>query len=211
MPLILHQKPLADTQLCLWQVKESLEELEELFQSTEQEKRQLAELKYEKRKKEYIGARILLKYLLRPNASITYTDNKQPLVEGHHISISHTRDYIALLLNPKQPVGIDIEYLSNRVDRIKPKFLSQKEAQDIADQSHPYQTLLYWCAKECLFKLYGKGNVVFAKNLGIYQENGQWKAQFNKPDEQFTLNLHHFIHDKELLITYLVKNKKNRL
>ncbi len=205
MPLILHQKPIADAQLCLWQVKESLEELTQLFHSTQQEKAQLAELKYEKRKKEYIGARILLKHLLGPKATITYTHNRQPLVEGHHISISHTRDYIALLLSPTHKVGIDIEYLSNRVERIKHKFLSEKEAQDIADQKHSYQTLLYWCAKECLFKLYGKGNVIFAKNLGIYQEHGQWKAQFNKADEQFTLDLHHFIHDKELLITYLVK------
>ncbi len=72
----------------------------------------------------------------------------RPMVDGYHVSISHTRGYAALILSRHEPVAIDIEYYSTRVGRVLSKFVRPDEqATDTTSQ------LLHWSAKETVYKL----------------------------------------------------------
>jgi 4'-phosphopantetheinyl transferase len=42
-----------------------------------------------------------------------------------HISISHSHDKLAIIVNEKEATGIDIELIRDKVLKIKHKFLSQ--------------------------------------------------------------------------------------
>ena len=85
--------------------------------------------KSEGRKSEWLSVRVLLKELTGSEPDILYHDNGAPYLpeSSLHISISHTKGFAAVLLSPNKPVGIDIEYRSERIHRIKSRFLSETE------------------------------------------------------------------------------------
>lgn len=73
-----------------------------------------------------------------------------------HISISHTKGYAALILSDAEEVGIDIEYLSDRVERIAPRFIRYDEHAETT-----LQKLLLWSAKETVYKLFSEDALGF--------------------------------------------------
>ena len=87
---------------------------------------------------------------------ITHEESGKPVLDGWHISISHTKGYAAVLLSKNHEVGIDIEYVSERVKRIADRFLRPDEqAESVTD------LLLHWCAKEAIYKLYSELDLTF--------------------------------------------------
>lgn len=81
------------------------------------------------------------------------------------VSLSHTSNYAVAVVSLEEEVGIDIEKISNKLSRVAHKFLSEPE------RSHAGNDLLkmciYWCAKESLYKWYGKKNLSFKDNIYI--------------------------------------------
>lgn len=78
------------------------------------------------------------------------------LSNGMNISISHTKGCIAVIVSPNSMVSIDVEYISERVNRITEKFLREDE-----EAPTLLKKLLHWCAKETLYKLYSDDNLTF--------------------------------------------------
>ena len=72
------------------------------------------------------------------------------------ISISHTRGYAALILSDDSEIGIDIEYRSDRVERIASRFIRPDEKAETTDEK-----LLLWSAKEAVYKLFSEDNLLF--------------------------------------------------
>lgn len=80
------------------------------------------------------------------------------------ISISHCQGYAAAIAAAK-PVGVDVEVVSDRVQRVKDRFLSQQEQGILGvDDAH---LMLGWSAKEAVYKLYGERGLVFKDNMVI--------------------------------------------
>ena len=103
----------------------------------------------QKRTLEKEAERALLKEMLGGDApEIRHNADGAPLIAGYHISISHTRGYLAILLSERSRVGVDIEYRSDRVQRIASHFLRPDERPSTVDE-----TLLHWCVKEAVYKL----------------------------------------------------------
>jgi len=73
-----------------------------------------------------------------------------------HLSISHTKGYAALLLSETSEVGIDIEYRSDRVERIASRFIRPDEQAVTTDHK-----LLLWSAKETVYKLFSEDKLYF--------------------------------------------------
>lgn len=78
------------------------------------------------------------------------------LDDGRYISISHTKGYVALMLSEDHPVGVDIEYRSDRVAKIAHMFLRDDETTDDIDEQ-----LIIWCAKEAAYKLFSSDKLTF--------------------------------------------------
>jgi len=157
MPIVLHRNIDINTQLAIWKMSESLEELLHSLASIPEN------LKSNKRRKEWICSRLLLNHLA-PNTSIIYNQYGAPtLSEGSAISISHSNDYCAILVS-KQIASIDFELINTKAYRLKDKFITKQE-EELITKSEIYT--LIWCAKECLFKIYQKGNLIFKEDLII--------------------------------------------
>lgn len=81
------------------------------------------------------------------------------------ISLSHTGGWAAAVLHRSKPVGIDIEPIRDQFRRVVPRVLSTDE---IAHANDDFGRLaVYWCAKEALYKLYGKRNLTFREHLHV--------------------------------------------
>lgn len=74
------------------------------------------------------------------------------------ISISHTRGYAAILLSDSTETcgGVDIEYRSDRVQRIARRFIHDEEHAETTDDM-----LVLWSAKEAVYKCYSEDNLMF--------------------------------------------------
>jgi len=83
-----------------------------------------------------------------------------------YVSISHTSNYAVAVVSLEKEVGIDIEKISVKLRRVAHKFLSEPERLHAGDDL--LQMCIYWCAKESLYKWYGKKNLSFKDNIFIH-------------------------------------------
>lgn len=121
---------------------------------------------------QHLAGRYLLQYLYPdfPIELIRIADTKKPYLQDDplHFSISHAGEYAAAIISSTQRVGIDIEIVSPRVEKIKHKFLHSTELESIAHLSGDElinQLTLLWSAKEAVFKWWGKGGVDFSEMI----------------------------------------------
>lgn len=98
---------------------------------------------------------------------LCYTEERKPYLQGtnSHISISHSHDKLAIIVNDKENTGVDVELIRNKVNNIKHKFLCNEEIA-FANDNSIYLTVL-WAAKEAIYKAYGLKGVDFAENIFI--------------------------------------------
>lgn len=81
------------------------------------------------------------------------------------ISLSHTGGWAAAVLHRSRPVGIDIEPIRDQFRRVVPRVLSPDEL--IHADGDSGRLAVYWCAKEALYKLYGRRNLTFREHLHV--------------------------------------------
>jgi len=136
------------------------------------EKEQLSSLSNEFRKVEFLGVRSLRNKLsiLEP---INYTENRKPYLDGNQhmfISISHSKKYCALGASSSH-IGIDIEEVSPRIERISERFVHQDEVKFIG-ADHLLDLTKLWTMKEAMFKLNDRSGIEFKTELIIEEQTG---------------------------------------
>ena len=159
----------------VWKIEESLAYFEELFQGH-------PDIQNENRRLQWFASRYLASLMLgRPDA-IVKDDTGKPSLKtlAQNISISHSSGYAAVMLSKKYAVGIDVEAINPKIERVAHKFMQPEEIAAIAAEEKLKKITLYWSIKESLFKLYGWGGIEFKTQLLIepftLQQSGSCKA-----------------------------------
>ena len=123
--------------------------------------------------------------------------------DHRHISLSHSQDFAAVIVS-EHSVGIDIQYLTEKIERIAPKFMTTSEFASVGKAHRLEQLHVYWGAKESLYKAYGKRSLDFRDHIflddfvfSIY--GGQTTARVEK--ENF---IQHFNVSYRLLERYVL-------
>lgn len=123
------------------------------------------------RRIEYLAVRSLAKTMGADPKSILYLLSGKPFfIDGKlNISISHTKGYVAVLLSRTKYSAIDIEARSDRVLRVRKKFMHTEEENSLHGSGTDEVTglLLHWCAKEALFKAIPYEGINFVSELRI--------------------------------------------
>jgi 4'-phosphopantetheinyl transferase len=83
----------------------------------------------------------------------------------HHISLSHSYPYVVAQIDLTHSVGIDLEQPKEKLRNIAHRVFNQDEVKDAGDNL--VKLCIYWCAKESLYKIYGKRNLLFTDHLRI--------------------------------------------
>lgn len=187
MPVIYQHNINAGTKLAVWHIIEP----EEFFLAKVPA---AVGITHWHKRLQHLAGRYLLQELFPgfPYHLIEIATTRKPFLpaEDYHFSISHCGDYAAAMVSKNSRVGIDIEMITQKVLRVKDKFLHPSELEFIPSKI-PELTLT-WSMKEALFKYYGEGGVDFRENLRLSpflpMESGSVEAQllFN---ETITLQL----------------------
>lgn len=152
----------------VWKMEESSDELLSMLERRADYAPFLERVSAEKRRQEHLASRVLLKELLGEEARVDYRPTGAPFLARAplFISVSHTRDYVAVILDSR-PTGIDIEYRSDRILKIRSRFMSPEEEEGIDPEHEVEHLLIHWCAKETLFKIIGQEEVDFLRHLHV--------------------------------------------
>jgi phosphopantetheinyl transferase len=155
----------------IWKIEESWEELLRQLDCPEAYLPVLKRYKADSRKAEWLAVRVLLKELTGSEQAIAYRNTGAPYLPdaAWHISISHTKGFAAVALSPDKPVGIDIEYHSERIHRIKSRFLCEDEFQLLGDNPSTNELLVCWSAKETVFKMLDQKTADMQTDLHILE------------------------------------------
>ncbi len=130
---------------------------------------------------QHLAGRFLLPFLFDdfPLAEIQIADTKRPYLEkeAYHFSISHCGNYAAAIVSKYQRVGIDIELVSPKIQRVQHKFLGNQEydiaiknissLRELFPQIDDQLLTLLWSSKESLFKWYARGQVDFKEHMQL--------------------------------------------
>ena len=171
MPLSYISKLNNDVKLGFWQMAESSEALLKISKLYPYEQANFAELKHEKAKKQWLSSRILAQKMCGADAQLYYDEFGKPHCFGFGgISISHSGEYVVLATDPHAPIGVDIETVSERIFKIKDKFVTLEEESLFEHWRHEKLYNFYhliWSFKEAAYKLYGKKGLIFKKHISL--------------------------------------------
>ena len=144
------------------------------------------------RQAQWLAGRRLVQRLLaatgQPLLPVRNDEAGRPFLEGvgptPAVSLSHSGEWVAALLAPPgTPLGIDVEVVRDKAQRIARKFLNAQELADLEyltlpplPGTDPSQELfsLLWSAKETLYKLAGQRGILFRENLLLDLPAGRW-------------------------------------
>ena len=164
----------------LWKIDESKEVLLETYKPTREEIHEFNQIKVDSRMRESLAARLALKQLLELNDLSTSGLYKDEFGKPHlknqttQISVSHTSNFGAAALNLNGPVGIDIEFPRDQIIRIGKKFLHDSEKSWVGGSMSNHTKV--WSAKEALYKLHGRTQLIFAEELIVDPPNNEGKC-----------------------------------
>ena len=148
-----------------------------------------------KRELEKSATLFLLERLFNKHLQLEYNAEGKPLLRGEtcHISISHSHDKLVIICNTKEATGVDVELIRDKVLKIKDKFLSAVELEEAKDNVE--KLIIYWAAKETLYKVYGLKEVEFAKHLYVHpfelKVEGKLIGEINLESFRKKFNLHY--------------------
>lgn len=169
MPLYRIQQIFPSVFLGIWKIEESPEELKAQQSLTIPEELYFSGIKNEVRKKHWLSYRLILKNMPGAKGPFFYDEYGKPFLREpkNYVSISHSGIFSVLIFSTARPVGIDIEKMTTRIERIREKFLSQAELNEIGKINQLEKLYVYWGAKETLYKIHGKPDVDFIHDIAI--------------------------------------------
>ena len=196
MPLIYQHNINEGTKTGIWHIAET----EEYFLNKVPLKKDVS---HPHKRLQHLAGRCLLPALFAnfPLEEILIADTRKPFLENekYHFSISHCGDYAAAIASDKNRVGVDIELITSKIERVKHKFLSPDELNFVEHHKpiHEMLTMLtvMWSMKEAVFKWFGNGEMDFIQHMQIQPfifntRGGTVEVKFLKGDEGL-LQLHY--------------------
>ena len=195
------------TEIAVWQITESEEELKGLSSIPGDELEEISLIRSESQRKQKLAVRALLNVVFDEKVYLSHHDNGKPFLENciTNISITHTEKYVAIIINDEEDLGIDIESLDRDFSVVEKKALSEEEIEDLDNYRRNEQLAIYWCAKEAIFKRMSQNRVDFAEQIEVEDFNikgeGELDATFTHKDgheEDFELG--YMIFDRHVLV-----------
>ena len=112
--------------------------------------------------------------------NLHYDENNKPWADNCFVSISHSRDMIAVCTSDK-PVGIDIEFMATDRDykKIANRFYKGKELEEF--EFSPTAETFYglWTKKEAYSKISGQGAIEIFEGFDVLNVDGfEFQTEF---------------------------------
>ena len=160
------QLHIADIHVYTWQLTETVAQLSAGLTLSQGEEERLMTIHSQKKQREFLAIRHLLRQAQLPTTALYYTPEGKPQLEGQYISITHSQDFVMIALSP-HPVGIDIERCTSRILRLAPRFTPWQAPPDMDELTQIQAYTQLWTIKEALYKIADQPSVRFYEDLQI--------------------------------------------
>ncbi len=183
----------------VWDITESVDVLLSQIKLNKEEQERYDCFGNDLRRLHWLSYRNLLKELIPPEeySHVIYDDCGKPYMENnlHFLSVAHSGKFSAAIVSKRKQVGIDIEMIHPKIEKVVSKFLSETEKEQITEKDRLEQLFIHWAAKEALYKLYGRKELDFKVNMFInpfsYAEKGELIAAIKNEEMDRNFNLHY--------------------
>ncbi len=197
MPLIKMQPTGTQSAWALWFITETEQELSSYIKELPEQNVVNAT-----KRLEWLAGRVLLQHLAK-QVGLEYEGLRKdeygkPFLKNlpHHISLSHSFPYVAAQIDLHQEIGIDLEQPKSKLLHIAHRILSLTELVDAGNDVVKH--CVYWCAKETMYKAYGKKGLHFSDQLQVKPFTLR-----NAGDLHGKINVSN--HSRDLMMTYLIQ------
>ena len=160
------QLHIADTHVYTWQLTETVAQLSAGLTLSQEEQERLTTLHSEKKQREFLAIRHLLREVQLPTTALSYTSEGKPQLEEQYISITHSHDFVMIALSSR-PIGIDIERCTPRILRLAPRFTPWQAPSDMDELTQIQAYTQLWTIKEALYKVTNLPSVRFYEDLQV--------------------------------------------
>lgn len=171
MPVFKIKKINSFTTLGIWEIQEEVDFLLSKLILDDEERKLYNSFANDLRRKHWLSYRNLIKSLIPDSTEtkIIYDVNGKPHLknQSHFLSVSHAASYSAAIISESVHVGIDIEKIHPRIEKIIGKYLNQYETEKLGTEHRLEKLYIFWSAKEALYKMYGKRNLLFKEHMTI--------------------------------------------
>jgi len=206
MPIIDDLKISTNTRAVVWEINESINDLESRLVLSEDSLKLLNQKQSKIHKVQFLAVRHLIKYLSINPQNLKYDSLGKPFFENNFkISISHSGLYAAVIISDIA-VGIDIETINDRILKIKSKYLE-------TELNYPMElnietSLVYWNIKESIFKAVDKPGIDFKKNIlvpPLDMKKNMLKSWYIDDHKIYSFDTRFKI-SKKYTLAYVIKN-----
>ncbi len=213
MPLVFQKQIDNQSRLGLWKIEENETDLVSSLQLKAHEIEMMNSLNHGKRLLHWLSTRVLLRTMLQTQYYIDcqIDEHGKPFLpnSNFHISLSHSYDYAAVIISEGKQVGVDIELIKHKIKSIKHKFLSDLELAQKNVGDNTQGLYVCWCAKEAVYKWYGKKGIEFKQHIHIkpfkLKDAGELQVVVELPEGQRTLQVHYFQVPEAYMLAYVVE------
>lgn len=184
MPLYKNISLNSSTQILVWEITESYQELFEAVVLNEYNVNRLKGMKSEIHQRAFLSVRKLFQLAGYTDFDLYYDEFGKPhLHDGKHISITHSHQFSAIILSDKV-VGIDIELQREKIIRIADKFADCEFSFLNPEEKMEYirKLTVIWGVKEAIFKIRNEKGISFKDHIKV--------SPFELKDLKTTTELH---------------------
>lgn len=196
MPLYKTIQHNSNTQILIWNITESFEQLNQEVQLNEKSQLRLNGMKSEMHQRAFLSVRKLLVLAGYSDFDLQYDEFGKPhLIDEKHISITHSHHFSAIIVS-NETVGIDIEMQREIILKIAHKFVNEEELNRLqkTDLNNFIKKLtVKWGAKEAIFKIKNEKGISFKDHIQVapFELNETQTSadlSFNGKNEKFTIH-----------------------
>ncbi len=157
----------ATTQILVWKITETFEELFDTVVLNENNSIRLAGMKSQLHQRAFLSVRKLFYLAGYTDFDLYYDEFGKPhLKDGKYISITHSHEFSAIILS-NETVGIDMELQRDKIIKIADKFCDS-EFQYLTDNEEYIRKLtVVWGAKEAIFKIRNEKGISFKNHIKV--------------------------------------------
>lgn len=213
---LFYKKSIGETgKIAIWR----MEEREDFFlmdlELSLKEKVRLQNLKGNRRR-EWVTSRWLLHQMTGGGERIDCLVDEfgKPYLSGHQLelSITHSRELVGVIVDEAQNVGIDLQKIVAKIERIAHKFMRPTETKSLRKATKIEHLHIYWCAKEALYKAYGRKELDYKEHILVkpfsYEERGNTTAVVKKGEFKAEFDVH-FEKLGNFMFVYVVEISKH--
>jgi len=159
MGLIINEIIDRKDRLAIWHVTEPLDKLTESYFNQSDKAADLttfSNIKLDKIKKQWLATRLALREISSIDADIVYDEHGAPWIEidDWELSISHSADWVAVLLSKSSLIGVDLQSYNSKITNIAKKFTNTEEYNLWLENGNTDYLHALWTVKESVYKAF---------------------------------------------------------